>query len=352
VLVADYQNVRLNPEAVTTDVAEFEAALRAAGREADPATRADVLSRAIALYCGELLPGCYEDWVLSERERMAQAYLSTLRQLAQAREAVGEREQALDVALRAVQRDPLSEEARADLMRQLHAAGQPEAALRQYDEFERVLQEEMGETPSSALRALARQVDQKAVTQTPRPAPVPPAGSLAGTVTFLLTDIEGTMALRERDGLAFEEVFVTHQALLRNLFREHGSHEVREADDGFIAVFGSARDALACAVAAQRATATGSWPGRDGVLRLRMALHTGDAAAGSQDLRELILRQATQVLAASRGGQILCSETTAVLLRGGDGAPSLFQVGYEDSGTTPSALSPISPDPNRLPQVR
>jgi predicted ATPase len=60
VLIADRQNVRLNPAAFSTDAAEFEAALHTQQWE-----------RAAALYRGELLPGFYDDWVIEERERLA-----------------------------------------------------------------------------------------------------------------------------------------------------------------------------------------------------------------------------------------------------------------------------------------
>lgn len=59
VLIADRLSVGLNPEAITTDVAEFEKALK----QKDFAT-------ARKLYTGELLPGLYDDWILEERYRL------------------------------------------------------------------------------------------------------------------------------------------------------------------------------------------------------------------------------------------------------------------------------------------
>ena len=69
VLIADRGAVRLNPAAVFTDVAEFEAALRDAARLSG-ADRTERLRQAAALYQGELLPGVYDDWVTEERERL------------------------------------------------------------------------------------------------------------------------------------------------------------------------------------------------------------------------------------------------------------------------------------------
>jgi predicted ATPase len=59
VLIADRNAVRINPDAVTTDVAEFERALRR--RDFDAAKE---------LYVGELLPGLYDDWIVEERLRL------------------------------------------------------------------------------------------------------------------------------------------------------------------------------------------------------------------------------------------------------------------------------------------
>ena len=81
VLVTDRLSIHLNPAAVTVDSVEFEAALRAAERAGDPAERIRLLQEAVHLYNGDLLPGFYEDWILTERERLSQAYQSALRQL-------------------------------------------------------------------------------------------------------------------------------------------------------------------------------------------------------------------------------------------------------------------------------
>ena len=81
VLTADRTCVRLNPQAVSTDVADFEAALRRADRS--PEGRREHLAHALELYGGELLPGFYDEWLLGERERLAQAYARAKRQLDQ-----------------------------------------------------------------------------------------------------------------------------------------------------------------------------------------------------------------------------------------------------------------------------
>src|SRR5262249_4795927 len=146
VLVADRTFVRLNPAAVTTDVAEFEAALQAAERAGSAAERVELLTRAVELYGGELLAGYYEEWLLGPREWLTERYFQGLGQLIALLEAAGEAQRALVYARQGVSVDPLREEAHRELMRLWGVAGQPEAGLRQFRELERLLKEELGAT--------------------------------------------------------------------------------------------------------------------------------------------------------------------------------------------------------------
>jgi DNA-binding SARP family transcriptional activator len=153
-ILADHATVRLNPAVVTTDVAEFDAALRCAAT-ANGQERVDSLLRAVELYKGELLPGYFEGWVAPAREWLAERYYQALGELLTEMEHAGEIDRALPHARRGVGLDPLREDARRDLMRLYVAAGQPAAALRQYQELERLLKEELGAAPHAETRALA-----------------------------------------------------------------------------------------------------------------------------------------------------------------------------------------------------
>ena len=67
-----------------------------------------------------------------------------------------------------------------------------------------------------------------------------------------------------------------HQRFLRAAFAEHGGREVHTEGDAFFVAFARASDAIAAAVAAQRAPASQDWPeGAD--VRVRMGVHTGEA---------------------------------------------------------------------------
>jgi predicted ATPase/DNA-binding SARP family transcriptional activator len=315
VLVADRTSVRLNPASITTDVAEFEVALQSADRAGNRAERIQSLTRAVDLYRGELLVGYYESWILGEREHLAELYFQALAQLTGLLEQAGEVKRALEYARRGVNVDPLREEAHRELMRLLAAAGRPKSAMRHYRELERLLKQELDATPTGATRTLARELAVLAEEQVERSVDTAPATLPTGTVTFLLTDIEVSTALWERTKDAFAVALTSHHALLRRLFRQHGGYEVKELGDGFLAAFAGASDALACAIASQRALVSHPWPPIVKSLRVRMALHTGDVQAEDGDYHSLVLNLASRILLAGHGGQILCSEGTAALLR-------------------------------------
>src|SRR5437762_7077406 len=119
------------------------------------AARVRGLAAAVALCGGGLVPGFSEAWVRQERGHVAASYLQALQQLAAAREQAGDLEGAVAAARQAVQTDPLREEAHYTLMRLLAALGRPAACLQQYEALERLLREELDETPSAEARALA-----------------------------------------------------------------------------------------------------------------------------------------------------------------------------------------------------
>ena len=173
VMAADRAAVGLEPEAISTDVADFEAALkRAAGAGDDFQSEISALLKADTLYQGELLPGHYDDWVLTERRHLAEAHLDALHRLAALYEQAGELDLAITYIRRMLDADPLQEEAHCDLMRLLAASGRSAAALRQFQELERLLDRELGAAPSVAARALADRI---------RHNELPPAASVAAS---------------------------------------------------------------------------------------------------------------------------------------------------------------------------
>ena len=158
VIVADRASVGLNPIAVTTDVAEFEAAMKSAARADGDAERAQHLTAGVELYHGELLHGFFDEWIDAERRRLVDAILSALRRLTRLLSQVKEFDRALDYARRAVSVDPLHEPTHRTLMRLYTALGRPAAALEQFRELERILREELDAAPSEATLELVREI--------------------------------------------------------------------------------------------------------------------------------------------------------------------------------------------------
>ncbi len=154
VLEADRVTVALNPAAIVTDVAEFDAALSHAGQAETDGERTRRLEEAVRLYRGEFLAGYYEEWVQQEQRRLADRYLQATHQLIGLAEAAGDLERARGYARRALEADACCEAAHQDLIRLYAAAGDRPAALRQYQELARLLKEELGIPPSAATRSL------------------------------------------------------------------------------------------------------------------------------------------------------------------------------------------------------
>ena len=100
----------------------------------------------------------------------------------------------------------------------------------------------------------------------------------AGTVTFLLTDIEGSTRLWEAVPEAMEVALERHNRLLTGVIEDHGGVVVtsRGEGDSFFAVFPGAVAAVEAAGACQLRLAGERWPA-GAVLRVRMGLHTGEA---------------------------------------------------------------------------
>ena len=73
----------------------------------------------------------------------------------------------------------------------------------------------------------------------------------AGTVTFLFTDLEGSTRLWEEHPDAMKRALARHDAILRGAVESHGGLVVKTTGDGLHAVFATASDATAAAVAAQ-----------------------------------------------------------------------------------------------------
>ncbi len=135
------------------DIAEFDALVLQA--ESAPRTeRIDLLEKALAVYGGDLLPECFSDWLLSERERFHQGRLSILKTLAELYESQRVYAKAVAKVQELVRLESLDENAYAWLMRLLALEGNRGQALHVYHTCAETIHRELGIEPGPAVRSL------------------------------------------------------------------------------------------------------------------------------------------------------------------------------------------------------
>lgn len=132
--------LRLNPELPRWhDLEELEKSLEA-GQD----------RRAIELYRGAYLEGCYMDWAVSIRHRLERKIAQALLRLAQSQLKSNPAE-SLEHAERLLELDSCSQDGFLILMTALMALGKPEEAVRQFKVCAQRLSEELAMEPSIAL---------------------------------------------------------------------------------------------------------------------------------------------------------------------------------------------------------
>jgi predicted ATPase/class 3 adenylate cyclase/DNA-binding CsgD family transcriptional regulator len=137
-----------------------------------------------------------------------------------------------------------------------------------------------------------------------------------GTITFLLSDVEGSTRRWEDAPDAMTLAVPRHYELLDEAITNNGGVRPVEQGEGdsVVGAFSRASDAVAAALAAQRSFASEPWP--DGAdLRVRIALHTGEAQVRSEgSYLGHALNRCARIRATAHGGQVLLSAATAALV--------------------------------------
>jgi class 3 adenylate cyclase len=126
-----------------------------------------------------------------------------------------------------------------------------------------------------------------------------------GTVTFLLTDIEGSTRLLHEHGERYAELLGEHRRVLREAFARHGGVEVDTQGDAFFVAFARASDAIAAASDGQAAL-------RDGAISVRMGLHTGEPVVTDEGYVGIDVHRAAR---ASYAQEPACSAGVSFVLR-------------------------------------
>lgn len=289
---------------------------RAALRTGSPDAAARELAAGLALWRGSALGGVGDaPFARVDAARLEEEHLGAIADQIDARLAMGE-DAALVSELDALcTRHPLHERLWAQRMLALYRCGRQADALSAAEQLRRVLREELGIDPSAEVVELERRIlkqasdlraDQHGVARR-----LP-----SGVVTFLLTDIESSTELWETRAAAMAAALQRHEQLIRRAVTAHGGSliKARGEGDATLAVFERATDAVNATLELSTALESQEWP--EGLaLRLRIALHTGEAQERDGDYFGTAVNRAARVRALARGGQTLLSQVTAELVR-------------------------------------
>ena len=179
-----------------------------------------------------------------------------------------------------------------------------------------------------------------------------------GTVTFLLTDVEGSTRLWEANAATMGHALATHDRIITDAITGHRGTLLKQKGEGDSAfgVFARASDAAAAAIACQRAMASAAWP--EGIeLRVRIAVHTGEAELRDGDYFGPTVNRTARLRATAHGGQIVLSQAAADLAR--DQLPDrsgLNDLGVHrlpDLGRPETVFGLVHPDlPSSFPPLR
>jgi DNA-binding SARP family transcriptional activator len=117
-------------------------------------TQVTILESAIDLYKGDLLATCYEDWVITERARLEQAYVAVLTWLMRYHRQLGNHNKSVTYGEKILSLDPLREGIHREMIELYIEMREQTLALRQYQRCEQVLAEELNVKPMPETKAL------------------------------------------------------------------------------------------------------------------------------------------------------------------------------------------------------
>ena len=295
VLVTDRRTVHLAADSCRTDVQRFCELCKRAGACSDTQQQLELLCAAVETYAGDLLPTCYDDWVLVAREPLREQFLQVSHKVCTGLRVRGDIVGALAFAQRALAQAPLREQALRDVVELLVQHGEPLAALKTFERFATAYEGELGVPVAGRLQALADGIDVEAdrglevgVPKPDQPSPTPLRQVLhgGGVLTFLAA------LSADLDAAA--------------LARSGGQQVVVDGERG-VSVLGFLRphDALCCAMDLH-ANQVGGNAWRCG-LALATLSFAGQDCAG-------VARFMGILHAAAAPGQILCNDTTAAVV--------------------------------------
>jgi class 3 adenylate cyclase/tetratricopeptide (TPR) repeat protein len=179
-----------------------------------------------------------------------------------------------------------------------------------------------------------------------------------GTLTVLFTDIEGSTDLGRVVGdQAAREIMRAHEEIVREQVDEHGGRVVKSLGDGLMVAFSSARMAVTCAVAVQRALDVARRSGADGAVPVRIGVHCGEAILEGDDVHGSVVNAAARITSHAKAQQVLVSDIVKALvggmpglrlgevqtarLKGFDDEWRLFEVEWREAAPVRTRLTPL-----------
>src|SRR5215213_678438 len=177
-----------------------------------------------------------------------------------------------------------------------------------------------------------------------------------GTVTFLFTDIEGSIKLWEQDAPAMQASLARHDEILERAIEKRGGYVFKTIGDAFCAAFPTASQALEATLEAQRALLGEAWE-QTPPLKVRMALHTGAAEEHDGDYFGPPVNRVARLLSIAHGGQVLISLSTHEMvcdqLPAGVGAKDLGEQRLKDLFRPERVFQLTAPDlPSDFPPLK
>ncbi|MEB3981583.1 nuclear transport factor 2 family protein [Mycobacterium sp. 663a-19] len=248
----------------------------------------------------------------SEKTRWIEGHAALVEDRADALLAAGRATEIIGELEAAVAEAPLRERRWGQLMLALYRAGRQGDALSAYQRARSMLANELGVDPGPNLRRLeAAIVSQDASLDAPVAQQM---SAVTRSVTFLLTDIEGSTAAWEADYKAMAVALARHDELVEQVVTARGGKliKTRGEGDATFSVFERPSVAAAAAIELQDAITREPWALAE-PLRIRIALHTGEVELRDGDYFGRAVNRAARLRSLATGGQILCSGVTAEL---------------------------------------
>ena len=148
-----------------------------------------------------------------------------------------------------------------------------------------------------------------------------------GIVSFLFTDIQGSTKLWDKYPVGMLAALARHDAIMREAIEQHHSGYVfKTIGDAFCAAFPTSEDAVLATLQIQRALLAENW-GEVGAVKVRMAVHTGEAECRDNDYFGGTLNRVARLRDTAHGGQVV---VTAAVYQALSGKPGDFT--FQDKG--------------------